>query len=301
MRGAWRARNFRDGLVARARLARAGRRIRAFPSVRRRRAHRLGRELIVSLTSYPPRFGTLALTLRSLLDQTVTPDRTILWVTPDDRKLLPADIDSLVAHGLEIRLCEDWRSYKKLVPALMHFPEAIIVTADDDLYFRPSWLEGLLKESTVSPRSVITHRAHLAALQANGEFGPYASWELDTKETGDRSSSALLFPTGGAGTLYPAGAFDPRVTDFELFERLCPSADDIWFFWMARLAGTEQRRTKAHASLLWWEGSQDVGLFHENLWGDGNDAQMRAMEAHFGKLPCRAGAPADPRNSDFAP
>ena len=46
-------------------------------------------------------------------------------------------------RGLEIRECDNLRSFKKLVPALQTFPNAFIVTADDDLYFAPNWLETL--------------------------------------------------------------------------------------------------------------------------------------------------------------
>src|SRR3954453_22025150 len=115
MRGVWRARKLRDDTVTRLRLMRARRRIGAFPHVRNKQQHGLPGKLIVSLTSYLPRFATLALTLRGLLDQSVAADRTILWLTREDRRNLPPDVISLVDYGLEIRECEDWRSYKKLV------------------------------------------------------------------------------------------------------------------------------------------------------------------------------------------
>src|SRR4051812_27537547 len=124
MRGLWRARKLRDDLATRVRLAQAMRRLRAFPSIQRKQEHLLGGELIVSLTSYPPRFATLALTLRSLLDQSIAADRTILWVAPEDKKLLPPEVRDLALNGLEIRECADWRSYKKLVPTLINFPDA---------------------------------------------------------------------------------------------------------------------------------------------------------------------------------
>ena len=66
MRGVWRARKLRDDLVTRLRLVRAKRRIAAFPVYPRKRKHGLPGELVVSLTSYPPRYATLGLTLRSL-------------------------------------------------------------------------------------------------------------------------------------------------------------------------------------------------------------------------------------------
>jgi len=87
----------------------------------RKRSHRLPGVLVVSLTSYPPRFGTLPLTLRSLLRQTVKPDHLILWIAPADFPLLPRSVTGLQACGLDLRVTEDIKSYKKIIPALDEF------------------------------------------------------------------------------------------------------------------------------------------------------------------------------------
>src|SRR4051794_35363928 len=107
MRGIWRARTIRDDVVSRVRLLRAKGRVAAFPSIRRRAPHKLPLELIVSLTSYPARFSTLGLTLRGLLDQTVAPDRTILWVAEGDYDEIPDNVRELERFGLDIRPCAD--------------------------------------------------------------------------------------------------------------------------------------------------------------------------------------------------
>src|SRR3954466_7969070 len=67
------------------------------------RPHRLPGELIVSLTSYPPRYPTLAKTLKSLLAQDVWADRTILWLEEKDVSALPDDVRALTEVGLEVR------------------------------------------------------------------------------------------------------------------------------------------------------------------------------------------------------
>src|SRR5579864_6248399 len=96
--------------------------------------HGLPGTLVVSLTSYPPRFPTVALTLRCLLTQSIKPDHVILWIAHADEARLPPEVLALRALGLEIRSTEDLRSFKKIVPALRDFPDAFIVTADDDVY-----------------------------------------------------------------------------------------------------------------------------------------------------------------------
>jgi hypothetical protein len=64
--------------------------------------------------------------------------------------------------------------------------------------------------------------------------------------------------------------------------RLTPKADDVWFFWMARLAGTPQVRVGEKLPMVNWPGSQAVGLVHGNVGEAGNDKQVVNMEREFG-------------------
>jgi hypothetical protein len=290
MRGTWRFRKFRDEWRTWARLKHAEWRVARFPLIRCPQHHGLPGELVVSLTSYPPRFSTLSQTLRSLLDQTCAADRTILWIAEKDYRHLPSDVLGLTRFNLEIRSCDDLGSYKKLVPTLKAFPEACVVTADDDLYFRPQWLADLVAEAHLWPGCIIAHRAHLAVRDPSGPFSAYAGWELQTAELADRSEAALLFPTTGAGVIYPPRSLDARVTDVREFMRLCPTADDLWAFWMGRLAGTCHRRTSKQYPLVAWPKSQQVALFHTNLLRNENDRQIGALQTSFGAFgvtPCQ--------------
>lgn len=281
MRGLWRIRRWRDRRRERRALRRAERAVARFPTIADRRPHGLRDPLIVSLTSYPARYPTLAKTLRSLLDQTVAADRTILWIAHDDMVTLPPDVRALTAHGLEIRACDDLRSFKKLVPALEAFPDAVIAIADDDVYYAPDWLAALVAGAHAHPGAVVAHRCHLALWHGDDGFRPYAEWPMASDARHDRSD-ALLFPTGVGGVLYPPRSLDARVTDAETFRALCPRADDVWFFWMTRLAGTPVRGLGSSGTTLAWDGSQEVALLHQNWLGGQNDVQIAAMMQRFG-------------------
>jgi hypothetical protein len=265
-------------------LKRAERAVARFPSTARKAASGLAGPLIVSLTSYPPRFPALARTLKSLLDQDIRADRTILWLAHVDIPALPADVRALEAHGLEIRGCTDLLSYKKLILALQAFPDAFIVTADDDAYYAPDWLGQLVEAYRSGPPAVIGGRAHLARFGADGALLPYAAWELDTRATEATAPATALFPTGCGGILYPPGSLAPQVADEAVFMDLCRHGDDIWFFFMQRLIGTRQRKIPGLFRQVSWEESQDVGLFHENVVGGRNDSQIRNLEARFGRI-----------------
>ena len=265
--------------------ARAHRALRRFPLVRTKRPHGLDRPLIITLTSYPPRFTHLGKTLRSLLDQTVAADGVVLWLAHGDVDTLPNDVRELEAHGLEIKACDDLRSYKKLIPALREDPDRYFVTADDDIYYPRDWLAGLVDTASKNPNSVAAWRARVAPITEEDTFVAYRDWPLANEHSAVVDSRHRLFPTGMGGVLYPPYAFDTQITDEHLFKELAPQGDDIWFFWMARLAGTEQKLVKNGCDFLEWPTAQSNALYIGNAVGDGNDRQLAAMSRYFGEVP----------------
>lgn len=249
------------------------------------RAHGLDRELVVSLTSFPARFPTLPLTLRCLLTQTVKPDRLILWLCEEDVAALPADVLSLQSYGLDIRTCAEHRSYNKIIPALTAFPGAVIVTADDDLYYWPRWLEGLTSACDPDRAEVLCHRAHRITTDRQGMPQAYGTWKHNV---GAASPSPLLFPTGVGGVLYPPGALHRDVLDSATYLHLSPTNDDIWLYFMACRNGATVRKVGRRRRIVTWPQSQHVSLRSANVpAGGGNDRQMAAMAARYGFPPLR--------------
>lgn len=240
-------------------------------------AHGLPVPLIVSLTSYPGRFATLALTLRALMTQSVRPDRIILWLDEGDDAQLPPEVTELGA-GLEIASCPDWRSYKKIVPTLLADPGACIVTADDDVYYPPDWLAQLVTAAKAGAR-IACHRAHRVTRLPTGRPAAYRDWMHNISRP---ERSGLVFLTGVSGVLYTPGVFHPDVTRHDLFTRLAPQSDDVWLYWMHRLNGVAAQKIGARARILEWEGSQGRSLRSENLRGSGNDRAIAALIDHYG-------------------
>jgi hypothetical protein len=244
------------------------------------RAHGLPSPLIISLTSYPPRFASLALTLKCLLTQSIAPNRIILWIAKDDICSLPEAVLALRAHGLEIASTSDLRSFKKLTPAVSRFPAAFIATADDDVYYPSTWLAELVAGYRPDRCEVPAQRVHRIVRNGEGAPAPYLFWELDI-EAGP--ASPLNMATGVGGVLYPPGSLHPDVTDASLFMRLCPTNDDLWFYFMIRRAGWQVRKVGTRRLYLPWPRSQRVALQHENVGPQGcNDAQFARLIAEFG-------------------
>ena len=237
-----------------------------------------GEKVIVSLTTYGKRLYEVYLTIESIMQQTVKPNRIILWLQDDlQNTTLPIMLQKQMARGLEIGFCKDIKSYKKLIPSLHKFPDDIIVTIDDDIIFSVDMLENLLISYQKNPQYVHTNRAHIMKVLDEGTFDKYLNWKLDTKQVG---MSPFCFPTGGAGTLYPPHSLSEEVFNEEVFLALCPKGDDIWFKAMSLLNGTKSYKAFTHDPYLFFNPNvQDISLWKENIHG--NDIQLQKVFCHY--------------------
>ncbi len=270
------------GVVRKGRRRRALAMLSRFPRFADAPRHSLDGDLIVSLTSYPPRFARLALTLKSLLDQQLRPDRTLLWIADGDMAELPPDVLALRDHGLEIRPCADVGSFKKILPALEAFPDSFILIADDDSYYPPGWLGGFVRTFDRADPTIVAGRTHRLVRDASGKPAPYEKWDKDVFDRRASAPSRDLLPTGNGGVLYPPGSLPPWVVDDALRRRLSPTCDDLWLFFAARQVGTRTRRIPGfRLPLVEWPGNQEGSLrrFHR---GGRKDAIIRALSDHFG-------------------
>ena len=194
-------------------------------------------DIIISLTSYPARIGTVNQAIESLLNQTLKADKVILWLAPEQfpnkEKDLPQQLLDLRDKGLTIDWYHDIKSYKKLIPTLQKYPDAIIVTADDDLLFERNWLSYLYNSYLKEKKVIHCHRItrlykignQLKILDRNLYLNKKNSYCEDIKK-----ASYFNKLSGGAGTLYPPHSLHKDVLDEKTFMQLSPTSDDIWFY-----------------------------------------------------------------------
>lgn len=231
--------------------------------------------LVLSLTTTPGHLERADIAIATLLSQSLAPDRAVLWLSDEiaDRPL-PRAFRPLLAAGLEVRHVPDVGPHTKLVHALSAFPDAAIVTADDDMFYPRDWLAQLDASYRRAPAYIHCHRAHRMRVDAaTGVPDGYMAWDLGAP--GVLGPSQLLFPTGVGGVLYPPRSLAPQVADVEAFRRLCPTADDIWFKAMALLAGTAAVKVAPQSPRYRQvRGFAASALYTENLTR--NDPQLRA-------------------------
>lgn len=236
--------------------------------------------VIVSLTTFPERIGTVWLTVSTLLNQTVKPWKIILWLAeeqfPEGEKALPRKLLELKKYGLEIRFCENLYPHKKYYYTMKEYPEATVITVDDDIFYPENLIELLENISKKYPKAICCTWAHEMNFDTKGEIAPYTEWQFGID--GDREPSKCLIPIGCGGVLYPAKALHPDVFNKEKIKELCLKTDDLWLKCMAvknhRPAVRVDRPARIYFNIL---KTQVSGLHAENVGENKNDDAMKKI------------------------
>ncbi|MEW2921478.1 zinc-binding alcohol dehydrogenase [Muricauda sp. ANG21] len=242
----------------------------------------MGKEVIpviVSLASIPSRLRIVHITIRSILDQTVLPEKIILWLHQDLEKRIPKKLSELTGDRFSIKFTSYSSSHRKLVEPLQIFPNMVIITCDDDMIYRKNWLSNLYRAHLDTPNCIIGNQTRCISYDAKNKLLPYKDWSSGTNSC---PNPHTVLPIGAGGTLYPPNVLDNRVLDQELFLKLTPKADDLWFKAMGLLKGTLSIKSKYHTKEpipIW--GSQKVSLKKSNIEGDKNRTQWQALTDYF--------------------
>lgn len=243
-------------------------------------------KLIVSLTSYPPRFKTLHLCLKSLFRQSQKPDKIILNLSSDIAlENIPKKILRLQKYGLEIyRECKDIKPHKKYLYTMTRFPNAVVVTADDDVLYPYHWLKSLYKSYLEHPNCISARRVHKIQRNLNGEATPYASWIHEC--TSVTEPSADLLAVGVGGVLYPPHLFNLNADYFnmELIKKYCLNADDIWLKFIELKEKVSVRfvpNKLPHPYKILGDSLKTSALCNENQKLNKNDLFIQNCESFF--------------------
>ena len=244
---------------------------------------------IISLTSYPNRINNAQYAIYSLLNQTKKPDMVVLYLSfeefPQKEGSLPYEILRLKEYGLTIRFTKNLKSYKKLIPVLIEYPDSIIITADDDIFYPFDWFEKLHNEHQKDKENILCHRAHRITFKNKNEVNLYKDWK---KLVVNKKASYLNFCTTGGGVLYPVGCFYKDVLREDIFMKLAPNADDIWFWAMAVLNNRKIKIIKKPYSkidkneLFKNIQMQSEGLYKQNIVL--NDIQLKNVFEYYPEL-----------------
>lgn len=233
--------------------------------------------LIVSLTTIESRLNKVHTTLRSVMNQSIKPEKIILWINENDRNKIPKKVKILTGDLLEIKFTHHKSSHKKLLPTLELFPDKVIVTCDDDLIYEKKWLEKLYNTHKKYPNDIICNKARQIAVDKNNKALDYKFWRY-TNQNNFRKNLAI----GEGGILYPPKSLHPQITDYDLALKLAPKNDDLWFKAMALRNNTIVRLAENPSKdFIPIPGTQKISLKKVNVVQNFNVDQWNDLTEYF--------------------
>ncbi len=240
-------------------------------------------KIIVSLTSYPARFATLHICIKSLLNQTVPPDQVILYL--DESTSLPQLPKPLLELYEQKLLSIECRSgslkpHMKYFYAIQEHPSAVVVTVDDDTIHRRNLLHKLISSYRRYPNAVSAMRVHKMKTSSTQMIALYNDWYFEyIKET---TPSFALFATGFGGALYPPNSLDAEAFHMEHIKALSYNADDVWLKFMQLKAGTPVVYVPSlHRIPVEIRAHMYTGLNLANVHQNQNDVYIRQLSEFY--------------------
>ncbi len=238
--------------------------------------------IVMSLTSYLPRFPTLPLCLAQLFSQTVPPDKIVLYLDEDvSPEQLPTQVLSFQERGLEIKFTPYClKCHTKYFFSMQEYSESVIITVDDDVLYDHDLVENLIHSYQKYPKAVSAGRVHRICLLPNGCPAPYLEWQHECTDI--YVPSHELLATGVGGVLYPPGCLGREAFDQENLLRLSLYADDLWLKVMElryNIPVVYARQSRKHPKTI--PESQKNALYLENRNKGHNDQYFRQLLDYY--------------------
>jgi hypothetical protein len=189
-------------------------------------------EIIVSLTSFPERINDLWITIDSLMRQSYLPKRVILYLSidqfPKGLNSLPKSLLRYCKYGLDIEFKkDDLKPHKKYFYAMQDYPNDLLVTVDDDLYYQKDALSNLIDIHKKYPEAVCANVIRIINFDSEGVVLPYGEWNSGFSSRDCPSHKILA--VGGGGILYPISLFKDRsMFDVNFIKENALYTDDLW-------------------------------------------------------------------------
>ena len=231
--------------------------------------------VVVSLTTYPKRIDLVYKVVDNMLMQTRRPDKVVLYLAEEEfpTHQLPENLVLRLERDprFEVRYIANVRSHKKYFKVFQDFPDANVITVDDDIVYPLTLVRDLLVQHNRMPHAVIAARTHTISFNKDGSYAKYQEW-MKTKKL-LRTPSLLSLATTGGGTLFPPNSIDAAAFEMKNILEVAPSADDLWIKFHLMKAGTPVVLVEAYHKprLELIPGTQTETLSDENVVAGRND------------------------------
>lgn len=224
--------------------------------------------LTCTLTTFPDRIDSVQYTIKSLFNQSVKPDRIVLWLASSEFENFefPDSIKALQERGLEIRYCDNLFGHKRYYKMLDEQKDnELLIMADDDIIFPYYMIERLYEKWKQFPNCVVCERGQCLTFE-NGEVLNPGLWPVSSK-VGLETPSYRILPSPGGGCLVPPHAYYKDANKPEIIQKYAIKTGDIWLMFMAVQNNTKIVRThRYHRTFILSEMQQTVQLGREAIY-----------------------------------
>lgn len=245
-------------------------------------------DVIVSLTSHPGRINIVDKCIRTLTEQTLRPQKILLWLSKEEFPGMKGDIpDSLkilqsLNDHFEIRwVDDDLKPHKKYFYAMQEYRDNPIIIVDDDVYYDTHLVEYLMDSYKKFPDCISAMRTNLMGFRRDGSIMEYEGWIMGYRVLQNTPSTQLV-PTGVGGVLYPPHILPEETFREDIIRKVCLYCDDLWLKVMASYAGVKTVMPEKFCVERLIEGSQDVALWKRNVrQGDNNNVTLNNILEYY--------------------
>lgn len=242
-------------------------------------------QVIVSLTTHGERIYNVFKAIESIFQQSYKVSKVVLYLSDKEfhNKELPILLQNQQKRGLEVHYVKDIRAYTKLIPAIREYPNATIITIDDDYIYPINTIEKLIVAHRLYPKAVCCHASRAIKLNENGSLLSYSTYPqiFPSKHETDKAYMA----EGFGAVLYPPHCMHEDATKEDIFMKLSPLADDLWYKCMELLVDTPvvqlPRNRSWFSTMFSDETVQDIALANENVNCNRNDPQLKAIFDYY--------------------
>jgi hypothetical protein len=240
-------------------------------------------QYIVSLTTFPARIRKVWLTIESILRQSEKPDKILLWLYEGEfngKQSLPANLLELEKRGLDIRFCDaNLMPHKKYFYTMQEYPDAYVITIDDDFFFSPNLLSKLKDFHSRYPESIICPIAKKISI-CNKTVEPYYKWVYCNSNSEPTNNNLTM---GGGGTFFPPKALHEEVFSIELLIQYALVADDLWLKIMSVKNGTKVVSIAGEFPRFFIpiKNIRDEKLMDTNILEGNNDKVIASLLEHY--------------------
>lgn len=196
-------------------------------------------DVIISLATYNRRLPKIKQTLPMIISQKCPYKKIIINVQDDcnnDEFRQFEEFKKLSDKIEVVKRPAKWRALNKIIYTYREYPDDIIITCDDDIFYDDYLFSALLDMHTKHPECIIAHEINPVIIENDGKIRTPICVEpkLLQVEFGKYMTGCCLFPPH----IFDGSSI--RIDDYDRFIELTDGVnDEIWLWTLSTLLGVQ--------------------------------------------------------------